>query len=419
MTKRDVRLINAELIEVPNPANLCVNIVEDHLEQFSSVTELLHKSDYSVKTWQDTDDVSEQALNDDSLWVVDKRFGREPKGLKLIDKLKAKRGKRVILFTAFGDSQQDFGTVQYDGEKNNLVLAVSKPISIPASSDKVVDFFDYFFRSNRIPGEMIFEEEKSELEIYNELSFDEQDAVLDRVSEKFEEKIGEAWASGAVWVCIFGQNGDEIECSSDHSGILNEAGISEIEQKLQKPAFIFDRSLAFNSTPISASRGASHVPSYPTLELSAQRGQDEETAANEKFEMHFDTGADLSLFCEEFANSIPSAVFGRNRKAWLQSQEHKVRDLELAVLLRSKAYGDPQRGQTARISRKVTFKGLSVKNWQTSDFRIDCGEHCKQKEITGICNIRNKGLIGRDFLRENVIDVVLKSEEPRVQIVRK
>lgn len=421
MTQRDERLTRTNLIQVPPPKNFCISIVEDHLDQFELVKSLLEEQSFSVRTWDTVEAVTQQAIQTDCLWVVDKRLGDQPSGAKLFAELCQLPEKRVILFTAFGEANENFGAVNFDQHRKTVSLAVSKPISIPASSGKVVDFFDYFFKADTLPVQMKLQPDSSELETYHSLSFSEQDDVADRVEERFSEELDDAWASGAVWACILGQDKIDFLSRSSPDGIPTEAELVELEQREQKPAFVFDKSIATNSTPLNASRGAGYIGSYPTVAISVpaditNSGGDLEIP--DIFEMHFDTGADLSFFAKEFVDAQPYATIGRSVKVWLQSQKHRARLLDLVMLLRAEFHGGADENQASRVSRKIKFKGLSVSNWQTSDLRMDCGDHCENKSIAGQCDFRRFGLLGRDVLRENEIEVILGNGDAKVKILR-
>lgn len=395
-----------------------INMVDDHVEAYAGVIEALGVDGYEVKTFKFVNQVSDEQIDNCSLWVIDKRFGRSTNGLSLLKKLKKLRNKRVIMLTGFPATADHLGRVTYDERLNNLSVVIQKPRSFTLESGSLSELMDEVFSATEITGNLRLKDfrKESELEVYLSLSEEKQEEVFDSVLLANKVAIEKAWSAGAVWVCIFGVDGDVIETINDVRDIPQTSAIDAKCEQLGYPAFEIDRSLAFHNIGCSANEdhGGANIATYPHIKI--------EVPPHPAIGFHFDSGADTSLFCKNFIGSCDPEIvtyaskFRRKKKIPLQTQFHYVQEIEVTAAVKY-ILGQSTQDEEKELAKGVAISGLSVKNWQTSDLVASCSYDCTNSDVSAKCVFRNKGLIGRDFYVRNKLKILLSFDTSEAAII--
>ncbi len=392
-----------------------INVVDDHVEAYADVIEALGSDGYEVTTFTSTDEVNTLQLKSCSLWVIDKRFGHKTSGLELLKKLRQFPDKRIIMLTGYPVVADQIGHVAYNKELNNLSVVIQKPRSFRLEGGSLSDLIDEVFSAKQIVQDLKLRDfrQETELELYLALDDDEQDEVFDNVLAAHEEDLEKAWSSGAVWLCIFGVDGEFMEAVNDVRDIPEVSAIDAKCEKHGLPAFEIDRSMAFHNFGCSANEahGGANISTYPHIKI--------EVPSQPASGFHFDSGADTSLFCMSFISSCDQenieyvSRIRRRKKIPIQTQFHYVQKITVTAAVKYKS------GQAGgkELDKGVTIPSLSVKNWQSSDLVASCSHDCKNSRAGAKCVFRDKGLLGRDFYVSNELKVLLSFENTEAEII--
>lgn len=396
-----------------------VNIVDDHQEQYRAVKSALRKIGYRVKFWKSVTEVRAKDVSRNSFWVVDRRFGKknEPKGDDLVDKLLNIGDVRVVLLTAFS-LPETLGQIAHNAKKNTFFVRLAKLSEEVIVFDAIPKYLDRFFRSDDLPAHMDLREfqEENKIRIFRELREKDQDAISDRVTTDYQDEVRSLWKKGALWVGIFGENRKAMKAVYSASEVPDEETIELLEDNYGLPCFEFDRTASFHNTVICGGngRGGEHVGTYPALFFD---NSESDESAGDRFGVHFDTGADLSLLCEKFAKTIESVSFGGRKKTVpLQTQLHRVRMVSAKLLLKVKKHGQIREGENPDMSKLVTVRGYSVNKWQESDFSMTCSGECSRGNVGNFCKLRSRGIIGRNFVDDNCVNLVIRHSGTEIEV---
>lgn len=400
-----------------------LSIVDDHVEALSHVTHILVGDGYEVREYTRIADAENEINLASPFWVIDKRFGRKSSGLELFEKLKCLPNKRVIMLTGFPSKGDKVGRIHYNSEINNLSVVIEKPDSFIVDAPRLASLIDELFSANSLPiniDDGMQDDGETELERFNALTEDEQDDVLDRVVQENSAKIEKAWKSGAVWLCIWGSEAEEIEAIDDVSEIPSSEEVDSKCIRKGLPAFVVDRTYSFHSIGCAAAReqGGANISTYPQVNI--------EFDGHSLQGFHFDSGADTSLFDRDFiSGAATESVRYRSKqmrpeKRFIQSKPHTVREIEIDGLLKYNNFVlDGITPGPKQSNKGVTVKGWSVRAWSSSDLMAHCSAGCSNSEEGQICRFRRSGLIGRDFYIDNKLCIVLSHDDTSVSLIEK
>ena len=388
-----------------------INIVDDHLDQYRDVIRYLTKRGYRINEFESPDDVN--SIEEGSLWIVDKRFGEQnrPLGDVLVNRLLRVRNVRVVMLTAFHFVEK-IGEIIYNEALRTFYVSMVKLGEGLIKFEAISKFLDKFFSEDSLPRKMSLDQfhRIREIHDFRQLSEDEQEEVTKKVSNAHIDEITDLWNGGAIWVGIFGQGREEIRAVYRDSELLSDEEIRNLEENFGLPCFEFGNSLAFNNAFCSgASVGGSNVWNYPAMFFD---GESIEESKVDRFGIHFDTGADVTLLFKEFVNSIKSKrISVKGRVERLQSIPHYVREFRATLLFCFSNPGNPEDLNTMLI----TLNGLSVSDWIKSAFYMECGLNCTRGVRGHFCKLRENGLLGRNIITDNSIGVILEPDSIEVK----
>ena len=136
----------------------------------------------------------------------------------------------------------------------------------------------------------------------------------------------------------------------------------------------------------------------------------------EEVSLHFDTGADYSLFCDEFLENAGIQKHNRTThgEVMLHGQYHLAESVELdAVVV------NPDDGRNRGVRYNVRVDALSIDRWKDSELMIECSSQCtRYREGDTRCAFRYRGLLGRTLYSKSDFDVVISAQTSRISFVK-
>lgn len=227
-----------------------------------------------------------------------------------------------------------------------------------------------------------------------------------RLEKKAAKSAGslllKTFAMGNAWAILAGQRATLIKAGTAADRVPSRDEVRKIG-KAEKSAYylIFNGPRIENLTVLDVLASKPQAePIYPALTFQFQN-------MDIPIKVHYDTGAQVSLFSFEFADQIRAigtdvtefTVFRAGGGAWtvaaLEPQDVTLFD------------------SGGKASFNVQLQGIAVRDWKKSGLFIKCPDTCRYFSGNGKTCVQRNALIGRDFLcygENKRLDIVISGD---------
>lgn len=386
--------------------------IEDHIEGFRELVTKLRDKGIELIFAQNEEDVRDIDLEENDFFIIDNKIGNNSRlGSSIVSELRKRKDKRALFHTAYLPPNAKTNVVEFDKNRNVFVGFVEKDIP---DFDNIAEFWDQLatkfinFFCLDDPTDALADEpiNKDDYERLSNLTLNEFEIELKSVAKKNRSILDHAFGNGASMVIIpsDAERKTEVYYEEDEHPSSGEIVLRYKRDHLFP--FVFRNDFRFDDVNCHGTTRKDRVRDYPHAVM---------TFGGQDIPIHFDTGADTSIFGEAFVNEVGNAKvvnpvpFG----LWLHRTEHAAREISLTSVIKNPEEVSESKGP----GHSVDVPGLMVSSWAKSDLQIHCSKTCtKSTSGNEICIYRARGLLGRDLYVKNKLKVTLLPNDSRIEV---
>lgn len=230
----------------------------------------------------------------------------------------------------------------------------------------------------------------------------EKKLAADRALEAAQVTLNAEFKKGSIWVFLCGDPTIVRASASDLTQVHSQELMHQFARNQNRAPFQFFKPVAVDDMGPWSTCGSQHdLSGYPAANIEIK---------NKTLLVHFDTGAPWTFFSyEELVERgviLPGDLLFTTCKRGAKKYDAAFLNIEVTL-----------RCQISDDTRTITLRGQAVRDWLNSPFARECLEQkCIQLGPT-IQNGRNCllriGLIGRNVLVENALQVILDGKSRR------
>lgn len=364
-----------------------------------------------------------------SRFILDNRYGNQNLTGGTVDAEKLVRGddRRVILFSAFLDEERRRRKIDIFPERNSAILYVPKAhFDVDMTSEyfeSLAKCFHDFFETEfdriskvKVPKQPAHGVADLSFDDFESLPLREKAKLYSEFRKEAGQEIDELLRNGAIWILYAGSPKEPYKIAHTRGEILTEEEVANVARSLGVVPFIFRKDVRVESFGcIEHRRGATGenpISTYPHAEVSfGDRGT--------KSKIHFDTGLDITLLCDEYlsrqgAERFNVRTFGELELAGGYHVADRI-DID-ALLYNERTDAVPPAAYGQRMS------ALAVDRWLECNLQVACAAACpRHSQNVTACRFRDSGLLGRSSYLgfEETFDIQIDARTHRVKFLRR